>query len=511
MEKGKSKVTTLFPCNKCGEVFLDSLSLKSHRLLHSGRKLHSCEFCGKLFRSPAHVLRHYNVHMKTDNQSQNEDNTALLKITMKEEGSLTPISSYARVDHSDIVKVDLFTCETCGEAFTSTKDLQVHQTIHPAKKVHCCKCCGKAFLKQFKLREHERIHTGEKPYKCDTCGSTFTSSSNLKTHQIVHTEARPNVCNNCGKTYKSKTALKRHQLQEALKEKNLTLVKKEEETDLTCGTCGEQFTDAKKLRTHGRIHRKPNICKYCGKNFLKPSHMIRHERVHTGEKPFRCEECGKCFHLSYLLNTHKNSHSGERPYICDLCGKGFGSPQTRSNHRRYVHAEPEQLCMCPDCGKTYRSESGLRTHMLQHTAQLVTSEINEEDDIEDQSTPVQISKIFTCVQCGETFPMLLKLRLHLRLHSGRKVHSCKDCPRVFLSPSFLKQHERTHMGQRHTCEHCGKVFKNIFVFKDHMNLHTKEVLRPCETCDKVFWTRNSYKCHVKRYHSSKNSSVQQLQ
>ncbi|KAK7912956.1 hypothetical protein WMY93_013167 [Mugilogobius chulae] len=85
------------------------------------------------------------------------------------------------------------------------------------------------------------------------------------------------------------------------------------------------------------------------------------------------EECGKCFHLSYLLKSHQNSHSGERPYICDLCGKGFSSPQTRSTHRRYVHAKPEERCVCGVCGKTYRSDSGLRTHMLRHTSKLTTA------------------------------------------------------------------------------------------------------------------------------------------
>ena len=27
-------------------------------------------------------------------------------------------------------------------------------------------------------------------------------------------------------------------------------------------------------------------CGYCGKRFQKPSHLVEHERVHTGEKPF---------------------------------------------------------------------------------------------------------------------------------------------------------------------------------------------------------------------------------
>uniref|UniRef100_A0AAV2LND6 C2H2-type domain-containing protein n=1 Tax=Knipowitschia caucasica TaxID=637954 RepID=A0AAV2LND6_KNICA len=439
------------------EAFLDGLSLKSHRLLHTGRKLHPCEYCGKLFQSPAKVLRHYNVHMKDKASKQvqtvtlsEDDKTTFLNINVKEETGSTPISSYTSDDQQGAA----FTCETCGEASSTLANLQIHQRLHTGKKIHSCRFCGK-----------------------------------------------PNVCQNCGKTYKSKTALKRHQQQEALKAKTAAIVKKEEEPDLTCHKCGKEFTDNKKLRIHDRIHRKPNICKYCGRVFLKPSHLIRHERVHTGEKPFQCQECGKSFHLSYLLKSHQNSHSGERPYVCEVCGKGFSSAQTRSSHKKYVHAKPEERSVCTICGKVYRSDSGLRTHMLRHTSDIITgTEINPtaDKDVAEDAALKPAPKIFACIKCGKTFSAFLKLRLHLRVHTGRRVHPCRDCPRVFLSPSLLKQHAMTHSDHMHTCEHCGKSFKNIRVYQDHRNLHTKELMRPCETCNRVFWTRNSYVCHVKR-------------
>ncbi len=30
-----------------------------------------------------------------------------------------------------------------------------------------------------------------------------------------------------------------------------------------------------------------NVCKFCSKSFRKPSQCQRHERIHTGEKPFK--------------------------------------------------------------------------------------------------------------------------------------------------------------------------------------------------------------------------------
>ncbi|XP_064628260.1 zinc finger protein 768-like isoform X7 [Lineus longissimus] len=46
-------------------------------------------------------------------------------------------------------------------------------------------------------------------------------------------------------------------------------------------------------------------CRFCEKTFTQKGHVVRHERIHTGEKPFICDICGKAFNQSGSLKSHK--------------------------------------------------------------------------------------------------------------------------------------------------------------------------------------------------------------
>ncbi|NXQ51359.1 ZSC29 protein, partial [Catharus fuscescens] len=45
------------------------------------------------------------------------------------------------------------------------------------------------------------------------------------------------------------------------------------------------------------------------------------EKPHGGEKPHRCLERVKEFRDSFHLIWHQRIHAGERPYECGECGK----------------------------------------------------------------------------------------------------------------------------------------------------------------------------------------------
>uniref|UniRef100_A0A3Q2GTG6 Krueppel-like factor 17 n=1 Tax=Equus caballus TaxID=9796 RepID=A0A3Q2GTG6_HORSE len=82
---------------------------------------------------------------------------------------------------------------------------------------------------------------------------------------------------------------------------------------------------------------RPYHCQYenCGKAYTKHSHLVSHQRKHTGERPYKCtwEGCTWSFFRSDELGRHMRIHTRYRPYRCDQCGRQF----MRSDHLRQHH------------------------------------------------------------------------------------------------------------------------------------------------------------------------------
>ncbi|XP_043290709.1 zinc finger protein 550-like isoform X2 [Cervus canadensis] len=218
-----------------------------------------------------------------------------------------------------------------------------------------------------------------------------------------------------------------------------------------CKQCGKAFNRKWYLVRHQRIHTgmKPYECNACGKAFSQSSTLIRHYLIHTGEKPYKCAACGKAFKRRSYLLQHQPVHTGEKPYECSQCRKAFTHRSTFIRHHR-THSG-EKPFACKECEKSFSNRAHLIQHYVIHTGE----------------------KPYECAECAKAFRCSSELLQHQRVHTGEKPYACSQCGKAFHRSTYLLQHSVIHTAETpFKCSQCGKAFKRRSHLLQHQRVHT---------------------------------------
>ena len=161
---------------------------------------------------------------------------------------------------------------------------------------------------------------------------------------------------------------------------------------------------------------------------------------------------------------------------------------------------------CGMCNKEFATVDDLEDHMdTEHiTKQSVVYQAKNKSRDRYQKRGkdglwIRKGKMFECQICFRQISGRSDLKQHTRTHTGERPYPCGICGRAFSVMGNLTTHMRAHTGERpYSCEECGKNFAYSYSYKMHMKTHTDEKPFQCDECGKCFAMQKHLEDHKKR-------------
>ncbi|XP_041988788.1 PR domain zinc finger protein 5-like [Aricia agestis] len=190
-----------FTCDMCGMCFLEKPRLDAHLKRHRDDERHTCEICGKVFKSNHYKDMHVDiVHRKKAIIRCPRCDECFMSYALKNK-HLTEAHGQKRT----------YPCNLCDKVYNRQKTLTEHQRRNHQKVLkHQCEYCEQRFYLPSRLKEHIATHTGERNFRCEYCEKSYPRLKSLQYHIRTHTNDRRYRCHICAQAFIQNASLKSH-------------------------------------------------------------------------------------------------------------------------------------------------------------------------------------------------------------------------------------------------------------------------------------------------------------
>ncbi|XP_076458436.1 uncharacterized protein LOC143292132 [Babylonia areolata] len=493
------------------------------------RNTYVCTTCDRKFSREASLKWHIQYdHNKRegDSEEEEEDEEEKRKGEEEVEEDIDDQDVNFKVKEPPVKRVQLssgdderpFKCDMCGVGFKEVAVLKTHMLTHSNVRQYKCtfENCPYAFKTKGSLVRHVRRHTGERPYGCESCGRSFAESGALTRHMRSRkpcTSKSDADLPRYGKkwTYIPNIPAVVSQDKDG-QESFVSVVPGEMVMVVTEGENGEQiFTEAQVVSNNETVTSlgETAVMEEGEVGESEVGELVAASDLQTFT-PTQCQVCREECQEVEALRAHLRLHLADFPFHCGFCHFTTEERHDLRNHLQSKHLQElkgvDPNVLLPPTEHRMKKEtqhtSKDNTEAQRAVKQLLELPASGTAAAEDREVRETLSAraISRCPICNRVFRGSSYLKQHMKSHAGDRPHDCPVCQKRFVTKDALNKHLIVHSDERNfKCGVCHKLFKRIAHVREHLKIHSGERPFPCSVCDKSFKTNNALKVHVRTH------------